>query len=171
MAVFPPWVFPTAESGMFTSEQFGPSVWIHIPGPVVSKANHRRATSTSHAAKWSKVRAYEQEVSFLLYRAKPSLWAPPGDSVASSPPVVAVICACTIMDAGNISKSLLDAAAPAMYASDASVVAVSQVVYRGRTNQSTLFALAQLTPDHKVAPAISALLDNTLALLIPPNSV
>ena len=149
------WTFPPNPHGLFHGDGWKQSFWVNIPGAVVSKSNHRKATATSGSASWRKVKNYESEVSFELRRARPQHWPTPPMSLPpreSRLPFVAVIAAVTRMDAGNISKSLLDAAQGVIYFSDAHVLAVSEIVERSGT-PGTLIAFA--VPDHDTHPALA----------------
>jgi hypothetical protein len=102
---------------------------------MVSKSNYRRGDSS----KWRRNVAFERECSLLLKSSMPESWTlgSPLDPLVDRPRVVVAIAAVTLLDAGNISKSLLDAAEGVLYLNDASVWAVTQVVSRKRANQKT----------------------------------
>ena len=102
---------------------------------MVSKSNFRHGDTKS----WRKNTSFERECSLLLRASLPDGWDV-GDASASldaRPRVVVAIAAVTLLDAGNISKSLLDAAEGVVFLNDASVWFVSQTVTRSRTNQRT----------------------------------
>lgn len=102
---------------------------------MVSKSNYRRGD----AVKWRKNVAFERECALLLRATMPESWSlgDARDSLVERPRVVVAIAAVTLLDAGNISKSLLDAAEGVLYINDASVWAVTQVVSRKKVDQKT----------------------------------
>lgn len=116
--------------------------WVPV-GRVRSKSNFRRGP---HDRSWQSLRAFEDEVALLLRSHLPDSWelGPSDGPVATRPPVVACVMARTLLDAGNLSKSVLDAAQGIVFHTDASVRSVLELSERGGTGQHGLvgFALA-----------------------------
>lgn len=120
-----------------------PTISFTVTGPLRSKSNHR----TGKRSDWSRQRAFETYVSDVLRALLPSDWVRPGieaASVGDRPVVVASIWAATLIDAGNLTKSVLDAGEGLLYRNDAEVCATSQFVQRTRLDQRFAVAFAQL---------------------------
>lgn len=132
--------------------------WVPLPA-VRSKSNYRHQR---HAGKWDRLRAFEDEVLLTVRAALPDGWDV-GDAnrpLAERPVVVACVAARTLLDAGNISKSVLDAAQGVVYHSDASVRAVSEFTQRARLDQDGAVGFALLRAgcsDEEVLEVLSAL--------------
>lgn len=110
-------------------------------GPVKSKSNFRRSATS----KWSDVSAFESEVGILARQSRPAEWVVDDqEKLADRPVVVAVISAVTMLDAGNLSKSILDGAEGVLYRNDASVVLVMEHAERSKSGQKAVIAFAQL---------------------------
>lgn len=111
---------------------------------MVSKSNYRRGDSRS----WRKNASFERECALLLKSAMPSSWSlgSADDPLSERPRVVVAIAAVTLVDAGNISKSLLDAAESVLYINDASVWATTQVVSRRKNGQRTAACFIHVPP-------------------------
>lgn len=164
------WQWPDTRSGSFV-ELAAVNLWIHVPGRVVSKANHRHTTTTSHSASWASIRAYENEISTELRRARPTNWPRPPHTLpppAHRTQFVAVIAAATAMDVGNISKSVFDAAEQILYTNDKQVVATSELVHRTVTPPGTLISFAYVPIGIEPEDVLIDLLSFTVALLAPP---
>jgi Holliday junction resolvase RusA-like endonuclease len=116
-----------------------------IPGQLRSKSNFRRS---GRSGEWSSIRRFEDEVALLARLARPAQWrvGDPDVPVAQRPAVVVVIWSRTLIDAGNLSKSLQDAVEGIVYVTDASVRAVVEVSERARSDQRTVVGFAQLPP-------------------------
>lgn len=165
-----PWQWPDTRSGNF-AELTAANLWIHIPGRVVSKANHRHTTTTSHSASWASIRAYENEISTEVRRARPTNWPRPPHTLpppAHRTQFVAVIAAATAMDVGNISKSVFDAAEHILYTNDKQVVAASELVHRNVTPPGTLIAFACVPLGIEPEDVLIGLLTSTVTLLVTP---
>jgi hypothetical protein len=115
---------------------------------MVSKSNFRYG-DTGH---WRKNAAFERECALLLRAAIPEGWqvGSPSDELSKRPRVIVAIAAVTLLDAGNVSKSLLDAAEGVVFLNDASVWAVTQIVSRSRSNQRTAASFALVSPGDDV---------------------
>lgn len=110
-------------------------------GQIKSKSNYRRSANT----KWSDISSFEMELGVLLRQARPSDWVNDlEEKVADRPRVVAVIIARTMLDAGNLSKSVLDAAEGTLFQNDSSVGLVMEYADRGKSGQCSVVAFAQL---------------------------
>lgn len=125
---------------------------------VISKSNFRRGDQT-----WRKVRDFEDAVAMEARIALPLDWVSgnPDSPVAARPKVVAVISARTLLDAGNISKSILDAVQGVLYVNDAEVAAVTEMVTRSRSNQGAVVSFVQLpstSTQEDITRALQALL-------------
>lgn len=138
------------------------AVW--IPGRVRSKSNYRH----DKKAAWSELAAYDEAVYLAVRQHLPASWTQPADNslpaslrgmgafttsepAPASPdtvlPVVVHLAARTLLDTGNVSKSVLDALEGLLYANDAHVAAASEHVVRTKTGQGLLASFAQLDPD------------------------
>lgn len=119
--------------------------WVPLPA-LKSKSNYRHDRRNSS---WKSLRSFEDEVAVLCRSALPSTWdkGSESSSVAERPGVVAAVCARTLLDAGNISKSVLDAVQGLVYVSDASVRAVTEIAVRASKDQSGAVAFALLSRD------------------------
>jgi Holliday junction resolvase RusA-like endonuclease len=131
-----------------------------IPDGVQSKSNFRRQR---RGGDWGRLSRFEDLVATYARAARPTGWVlgDPDLPVAKRPGVVAVVWARTMLDAGNLSKSVLDALEGVVYVNDNAVRAVVELAERGRSDQSAVVALAQLPPDASplvVAEVTSALL-------------
>ena len=113
-------------------------------GQVKSKSNFRR----SGKSKWSEIASFEYELAHLIRQARPSDWQTDEQKkVSDRPKVVAVIIARTMLDAGNLSKSVLDAAEGVLFQNDASVSLVMEYADRGRDDQQAIISFIQLPHD------------------------
>jgi hypothetical protein len=110
-----------------------------------SKSNFRRSRGTS-GQEWASLRRYEEGVALTLRAVRPGSWdtGEPGLSVSQRPGVIVVIYARTLLDAGNLSKSLLDAAQGVLYVTDASVRAVTEFTERTKIDQRAWAGFAQV---------------------------
>lgn len=147
------------------------SMWVTVPGRVRSKSNYRKRRDSS----WGEVSSYEEEVHTMLRAARPRGWPTPDDSVAGDqrPVIVVVLAARTGLDAGNLSKSILDAAEGALYVTDAQVRSVTDLVVPSRTDQGLFAAFAALPLDTDIAGVLvaqTALLTASAALLTPDRA-
>jgi hypothetical protein len=130
-------------------------------GPVRSKSNFRRGRAGA-GRQWQQLHDFEAATALALRQARPDDWDCAGHDlpVAQRPVVVVAVVARTLLDAGNLSKSLLDAAQGVLYPTDASVGGVAEITERGRDRQRSLVGFAQLpagTERTEVTQALSAL--------------
>ena len=110
-------------------------------GQVKSKSNYRRSSSS----KWSEISSFEIELGTILRQARPTGWLnDTEDKVTDRPRVVAVIIARTMLDAGNLSKSILDAAEGVLFQNDSSVGLVMEYADRAKNDQRSVVAFTQL---------------------------
>ena len=137
--------------------------WIPLPA-VRSKSNYRHMDKGNA---WRKLQGFENEVALSARAVLPSAWVL-GDkaaSVSERPSVVCCIAAKSLLDAGNLSKSVLDAVQGVIYYSDASVKAVTEIVERTSTDQCGAAGFVLLKPDATEDEVIDALTALPRALL------
>jgi hypothetical protein len=140
-----------------------------IPDGVRSKSNFRRQRS---GTEWGKLSRFEDLVATYARAARPAHWVVGDGSVpvAQRPGVVAVVWARTLLDAGNLSKSVLDSLQDIVYVNDNAVRAVVELAERGRSDQVAVVALAQVPADAdagNVAETTMSLLSTLRSLLMP----
>lgn len=136
------------------------ALWVPLPA-LRSKSNFRRGTSTN----WNRLSSFEDDVARLVRAVRPHDW-PLGDkdaTVAARPAVVACVLGRTTLDAGNLSKSVLDAVQGVVYHSDASVRWTIDFAERAAKDQhgaagfavcpNGLDAIGMLTIAHDLAEA------------------
>ena len=158
------------DQGVWMNSAWTAAVWAAFNEPVVSKANHRMFTKTSGSSSWQKIAMFEQGVHHRLRQVRPPQWVlPASDSAPASRPAVAcVVVARTMLDAGNVTKSLLDASEGVLVVNDYEVSALATITERGRANAGAVAAFAQLhvgvTARHKQR-ALDVLTENVLTLL------
>lgn len=116
--------------------------WVYVDGTVRSKSNYRQDGRGS----WVDLANYETAVFSQLRTARPAGWdqGDPAAPVPARPQVVAVLAARTMLDVGNISKSVLDAAEGVLYVTDAQVSALSEFSTRTRSKPGLIAAFALL---------------------------
>jgi hypothetical protein len=144
------------------------AMWFALPG-VRSKSNFRRDAAGDGPAKarWRALSSFEDEVALAARVARPAGW-PLGDassSVAARPWVVAYLHAETLLDTGNISKSVLDAVEGVLYHTDASVRAELSSTARTAGAGAALAAFAVVEPcsPAELAGVVAALAAAALA--------
>jgi hypothetical protein len=140
--------------------------WFAIP-PAVSKSNHRQTDLSSSA--WGQLIAFETSVHLAARTHRPAGWPTPPvqpartkTAVADRNRVVCVLAARSLLDAGNLSKSVLDACEGSLYVTDAAVLAETSMVERGRTDQWACAAFALVPPHTSLvvgSEVLAALLD------------
>lgn len=137
--------------------------WIPLPA-VRSKSNYRHMDKGNA---WRKLQSFENEVALSARAALPSSWVlgDKTDSVSKRPSVVCCIAARSLLDAGNLSKSVLDAVQGVVYHSDASVQAVTEIVERASTDQCGAAGFVLLEPSTSEDDVIDALTALPRALL------
>lgn len=122
------------EGGQLTIAGASHALWVPLAS-LKSKSNFRRQQRNSS---WSRLSSFEDGVARLLMAVRGYSW-PLGDqelAVASRPHVVASVLARTMLDAGNLSKSVLDAAQGVLYHTDASVRCVQEFAQRANRDQN-----------------------------------
>jgi hypothetical protein len=140
--------------------------WVLVPMQLRSKSNFRRGRTSE----WRSHRSFEEEVAVELRRFLPQSWLTerPEDPLNRRPRYASVIAARSAVDAGNFSKSILDAAEGVVFTNDAQVQVTTALSERGRRDPYLLMAFAQLTPGCEPgegAKAASVLLENCVRLL------
>ena len=136
---------PTETSGLLTDGPWDSAFWVHVAGDVRSKSNYRHDRNSR--AKWATVEAYEAQVRADVRRARPTGWGQgnPEVPVPGRPRVVVALAARTMLDIGNVSKSVLDACQGVLYVSDAQVGAAGEFGTRTACDPG-LFAAFALLP-------------------------
>jgi hypothetical protein len=135
--------------------------WVAPDFALRSKSNFRRRR---RSAEWSEYRTFEADLRAALTAACPDGWDPgdPAVPVAARPVVVSVVWARTLVDTGNLSKSVNDSAEGTLYHTDATVRAEATLTDRVRPRAPWFVAgFAQLG-----AGAPPAAVDDALIALI-----
>lgn len=142
-----------------------------LPGPVGSKSNFRHG----QGAKWADLKAFADQVRLAARAARPRGWVTgeTGTSVAQRPVLVTAVFARSMLDVGNLDKSILDAVegtprkgiTPAqpgvVMVNDAQVAGAAAWGVRTATDPGALVAFARLpagAPRADVATATAALM-------------
>lgn len=122
--------------------------WFTVPGTVLSKSNHRRGDSRQGKSTWSAFAGYELDVKGRARDARPAGWVTGSktEPVADRPRIVAYCFARTLLDTGNIDKSLLDAVQGPVMATDAQVAWSAAGGVRTSVEPGVLIAFARLAP-------------------------
>lgn len=110
------------------------ALWFELPH-LRSKSNFRRGGASRN---WSRLQGFEDELAITARSVRPLEW-PLGDAakpVSARPGIVAVVFAQTLLDTGNVSKSLYDALEGVLYHTDASIRAELVVTERVREGRS-----------------------------------
>lgn len=160
---------PAARADVATGVLSGPWVeafWFDVPFPVRSKSNYRHSRRPEARAQWETEKAFQAALANLAASAVPGGWDP-GDGevpLERRPAVVAVIGARTLLDAGNLSKSVLDALEDVTYVNDASVRACLTVAVRTGKGNRGVVALARLAPGASVTELVAATTELTTSL-------
>lgn len=78
-------------------------------GPVASKSNYRH--SAGSGAQWAELKTFAESVRLAARAARPAGWVTgaAGTALAERPKVVTALFARSMLDVGNLSKSILDA--------------------------------------------------------------
>lgn len=118
------------------------ALWISVSGLVKSKSNYRNSASGA----WAEQAAYTRVLKAMFRAHRPQDWVRPDPEVSVKGRLigVGVIVARTGLDAGNLSKSVLDAGEGVLWVSDAEVRTVCESVERTRTNPGLGAAFAQV---------------------------
>ena len=143
MPFFPP--APVFSDGGTLDLPF-PAMWVSYRAQISSKSNHRN--NPRNPRSWESLKDFERALSVLIRSHRPALWLPPDKAVplASRPRAVAVMWARTLLDSGNLPKSVLDATEGLLVATDAEYRTVFAAVERAREDQCVMVAFAQLPP-------------------------
>ena len=144
--------------------------WFALPAGVQSKSNFRR----EHKSRaWSDLTLFESEVRSCARAHLPAGWdlgAQDTKKVAERPGIVVVIYAVSLLDTGNLDKSVLDALERVCFYTDASVRSITCLSERRRTDQHAAVAVARLAPAADLAAIIratSALTDSLSTTILP----
>ena len=145
--------------------------WFELPFAVRSKSNYRQGAESD----WAAQKQFTADVAGEARIARPGDWpvCDPDVRLDKRPQVVAFLWARTLIDAGNLSKSILDACESILYVNDAQCRHVGQLVERAGTNQRGICGFALLTPgasDLDVIDITAALARTTLAQFSPPSA-
>ena len=134
--------FPSIKDGGGPLDVGASAFWVGVCGPVRSKSNYRN----SKGSDWKEQASYSRLIAALLRANRPNSWVKPdrGLAVSDRPYTVGVLVARTTLDAGNLSKSVLDAGEGVLWVSDAEIRTVCESVERTRTNPGLVAAFAQL---------------------------
>jgi len=141
--------------------------WVLTESRIRSKSNFRRS---SRSEAWRANQDFENAMALALRAGRPLTWPAVETDLQMSerPVIIAVTFAKSTIDAGNHSKSVLDAAEGVVYVNDAQVAASCAVAERGLADPYLLVAFAELpagSPVEEVASAASALLSAASATL------
>lgn len=138
-----------------------PTVVLGVNAAIKSKSNFR----TGGRERWSQYAAFEDQLRLTFRKHRPSDWQVPAvktpPPVKDRPRVVAAIWAETLLDSGNLSKSVLDAGERVLYVSDAEVAGDSHLVTRSRDGRRFVVGFSQLPPGSGVQMCSSALAELT----------
>jgi len=135
--------------------------WFSLDGPVQSKSNYRQDARTR--ARWATHAGYELRVHTSAVKALPPGWDPGRrDQALADRPRMAVFCyATSLLDTGNVNKSIMDALQGRVMVNDNQVAAALEVGTRDRLGQGVLVAVAALAPG--TSPSGAALAAAALA--------
>lgn len=130
--------------GPLTGDLWVEAFWVEVPLVWRSKSNFRRGGNGA----WAEQSRFEADLTRLVQVARPSTWdaGNPGTPLSDRPVVVSAMWAGTLLDAGNLSKSALDACEGVLYVNDASVRGVASFSSRtsSPSEQSGAIAFARL---------------------------
>lgn len=147
--------------GVLTTPHTTAAVWFELP-QLRSKSNFRRGANTKS---WNRLQGFEDELAITARSYRPTSW-PMGDSsapVAQRPAVIAVVVAETLLDTGNVTKSLYDALEGVLYHTDASIRA--ELVVTERIKGGRAFAAFAVCEHGDAASYARAVAGLTEALL------
>lgn len=127
--------------------------WVELPFVARSKSNYRQGD-----AGWGSLASFEDAIAAIVAQHVPAGWELGSslERVADRPVVVALVAARSVLDAANLSKSVLDALQGVCYVSDAQVAGSVNVGERGRLGQWLSIALAQLSPGAPLDAVVAA---------------
>lgn len=119
--------------------------WFEWPAPIQSKSNFRRSSNRNQ---WNNLTSFESTIQIVLSTVLKNVPAwdlgpPPPNPINQRPSVVLFVAATTLLDTGNLTKSLADACQGYLYHTDASIRAETVVTKRSATNQQAWIAFAQ----------------------------
>lgn len=128
------------KEGYFVSELI-----LDLPYKLKSKSNFRRSNNTRE---WAEYKNFEKTTKLLLLSNKPSDWAMSGRDtpVALRNKVLVCIVARSVLDVGNYSKSLLDAAEGVLFYNDSEVSGLLSLGERGKSTQMATVGFKQVPP-------------------------
>ena len=117
--------------------------WVLTENRIKSKSNFRRSSSS---VAWRANQEFETSLALSLRAARPLSWpvVEADIKIGDRPVFVAVTFAKSTIDAGNHSKSVLDAAEGVIYVNDAQVAASCAVAERGLLDPYLLIAFAEM---------------------------
>ncbi len=126
--------------------------------PLLSKSNFRRGKARSAGAGWKAGQQFERSVAYTVRSVLPDTWelGPRDEGVAQRPVIVVQIFADTMLDSGNLSKSVHDALEGVVYHTDASVAYSGSLSRRTRSGQRSFVAVARLAPGAATAEIVAA---------------
>jgi len=152
------------------SEELLLSYFVTSLPQVRSKSNYRSTRAKSGA--WREFAEFEKHASLLLRQSMPNDWVlgDAQDTILYRPQVISCVLASTMLDAGNISKSVLDAAESVVYHNDASVRAVTQLIRRSSKGQSGAVGFAMISREITDEQVLQALCELSLRTLEHWNS-
>ena len=118
---------------------------VELPIKLKSKSNFRRNKSSKE---WLEYKNFEKNVKLFLLSSKPATWV---NSLKEDPlnkrmKVVVSIASCSVLDVGNYSKSLLDAAEGALFVNDSEVVSLTCIGKRTLKSDITVVGFKQVDP-------------------------
>lgn len=171
-------MFCTGATGTVTAVTFRPystltgsrylaAVYLRLDHRIQSKSNYRWASQTHEAARWTHLRDFERDMSMLLQQARPAEWILPSPAVAlpDRPMVVSCIIAATMLDAGNVTKSIHDTCQGVLVVNDAEICSETVHVLRRKNTQHAIVGYAQLPAQSTVRARAGALSELSEQLL------
>ena len=146
--------------GQLTGGPWAGAFWFSLDGPVQSKSNYRQDARSR--TRWATHTGYELRVHTAAVKALPTGWDPGRrDQALADRPRMAVFCyATSLLDVGNVNKSIMDALQGRVMVNDNQVAAAMEVGTRDRLGQGVLVAVAALAPGASptaTAAAVAAL--------------
>lgn len=175
--------WPTPASGTLTGP-WSQAFYFTLATRVRSKSNYRADSRSRH--EWADLKAFANLVALSARSARPAGWehGSVGTPISSRPRILAAFYSRTMLDAGNLDKSILDAVqAPArprglpahhpgapgiVMADDAQVAGVAAWTTRTRQNEGLVAAFARVpstSSDNACATALASLITAVNALL------
>lgn len=132
--------------GMRSIELAGPwqsAIYVELPSKLRSKSNFRRGKK---ATSWEKYASFEMVAANTFRMARPEGWVlgDKGQPVKERPTVLLVVCARSLLDSSNFTKSIADAMQGELVINDASVTATATLGERAGKDQICGVGTAQL---------------------------